>query len=54
MAIKKRHQYRASVKAKVALEAVKGEKNVAQIASEFGGSSHSGSEEKRSAAEHIT
>jgi len=32
----KRQQYEAAYKAKVALEAVKGEKTVAQIASEFG------------------
>ena len=32
----KRHQYEAAFKAKVALEAVKGEKTVAQIGSEFG------------------
>jgi len=31
-----RRQHDAAVKARVALEAVKGEKNVAQIASEFG------------------
>jgi len=37
MAIMKRQQYEAAFKAKVALEAVKGEKTVAQIASEFGG-----------------
>ena len=36
MAIMKRQQYEAAFKAKVALEAVKGEKTVAQIASEFG------------------
>jgi transposase-like protein len=36
MAIMKRQQYEAAFKAKVALEAVKGEKPVAQIASEFG------------------
>jgi len=36
MAIMKRQQYKAAFKAKVALEAVKGEKTVAQIASEFG------------------
>jgi transposase-like protein len=36
MAIMKRHQYEAAFKAKVAVEAVKGEKTVAQIASEFG------------------
>jgi len=36
MAIMKRQQYEASFKAKVPLEAVKGEKTVAQIASEFG------------------
>ena len=34
MAIMKRHQYEAAFKAKVALEAVKGEKTVAQIVSE--------------------
>jgi transposase-like protein len=36
MAIMKRLQYEAAFKAKVALEAVKGEKTVAQIASQFG------------------
>jgi transposase-like protein len=36
MAIMKRHKYEAAFKAKVALEAVRGEKTVAQIASEFG------------------
>jgi len=36
MAIMKRQQYEAAFKAKVALEAVKGEKTVAEIASEFG------------------
>jgi len=36
MAIMKRQQYEAAFKAKSALEAVKGEKTVAQIASEFG------------------
>jgi transposase-like protein len=36
MAIMKRQQYEARFKAKVALEVVKGEKTVAQIASEFG------------------
>jgi transposase-like protein len=36
MAIMKRQQYEAAFKGKVALEAVKGEKTVAQIASEFG------------------
>ena len=36
MAIMKRQQYQAAFKAKVAPEAVKGEKTVAQIASEFG------------------
>ena len=36
MAIMKRQQYEAAFKAKMALEAVKGEKTVAQIASEFG------------------
>lgn len=36
MAIMKIQQYGAAFKAKVALEAVKGEKTVAQIASEFG------------------
>jgi hypothetical protein len=36
MDIMKRQQYEAAFKAKVALEAVKGEKTVAQIASEFG------------------
>ena len=35
MAIMKRQQYEAAFKAKVALEAVKGEKTVAQIAREF-------------------
>jgi len=32
----KRHQYKAAFKVKVALEAVNGEKTVAQIAGEFG------------------
>jgi len=36
MAIVKRYQYKVAFKAKSALEAVKGEKTVAQIASEFG------------------
>jgi len=36
MAIKKRHQYEASFKAKVALERGKSERIVAQIANEFG------------------
>jgi transposase-like protein len=36
MAIMKRQRYEAAFNAKVALEAVKGEKTVAQIASEFG------------------
>ena len=36
MAITKRQQYEAAFKAKVAVEAVKGEKTVAQIASGFG------------------
>jgi transposase-like protein len=36
MAIVKRHQYKVAFKAKEALETVKGEKTVAQIASEFG------------------
>ena len=36
MAIMKRQEYEAAFKAKVTLEAVKGEKTVAQIASEFG------------------
>jgi len=36
MAIMKRQQHETAFKAKVALEAVKGEKTVAQIASEFG------------------
>jgi len=35
MAITKRQQYEAAFKAKLALEAVKGEKTVAMIASEF-------------------
>jgi len=36
MAIMKRQHYEAAFKVKVALEAIKGEKTVAQIASEFG------------------
>jgi len=36
MASMKRRQYEAAFKARVALEAVKGEKTVAQIASEYG------------------
>ena len=36
MASMKRRQYEAAFKARVALEAVKGEKTVAQVASEYG------------------
>ena len=36
MAVMKKYQYEAAFKDKVALEAVKGEKTVAEIASEFG------------------
>ncbi len=36
MASKKRRQYEAAFKARVALEAVKGEKTIAQVASEYG------------------